>query len=381
MDFNNGKTQLFDGLCFSLSLMNESLSTKKDITQFIKINGGQIVIGLPKETTHLVTGVQEIIDNSFKVKTAQKNGIFVVIPSFVLDSVRYCRREPEWNHMIINGKSALEIGRSEEDCVLNGLSKGIQNVISVMKDVQVVEHSFETALSNISGLCTNILFQWTEISEIQKLSFSQLVSRTHSTLARSPTKSMKIIFSWNISAKNKQEKQNLPFTRVNQSKLRTFLPEKSTSKSLTIKKTTSSILNSIPREKYESSFSARITEKKRLQEAKELRMKEEKQRKDEERTKRENEKKIREEEKQKKVLEMKEKQEKIRRKMEEDRNKSLKELEERFLNRYENFFEIQQQNSQQNEKEVVEISEEQRLTEEKEKKKKLDKEVKKAKKS
>lgn len=77
---------------------------KKELVQEITSNGGEICFGVTKNTTHLITTEKDVTDLTFVVRTAIKNGCWIVMPSFVFDSTRVSRRDKEWNHMIIGSK-------------------------------------------------------------------------------------------------------------------------------------------------------------------------------------------------------------------------------------------------------------------------------------
>jgi len=188
MDFSGS---IFHGLYFSISLSNESLSFKKVLTDTIKILGGTVVVGLPKETTHLLTGSKEITELSFKVKAAIKNGCWVVLPSFITESYRCNSREDEWNHTIIDGRAATLLAPNANCLVENAFSRALYNINNVTISAGVVEHSFQTALDNISGLCAQLLLRH-GISITHRLSPLEMVSKTHVALKTPKVKLTKI---------------------------------------------------------------------------------------------------------------------------------------------------------------------------------------------
>eukprot|EP01118_Nematostelium_gracile_P004310 TRINITY_DN15043_c0_g1_i1.p1 TRINITY_DN15043_c0_g1~~TRINITY_DN15043_c0_g1_i1.p1 ORF type:complete len:292 (-),score=87.20 TRINITY_DN15043_c0_g1_i1:46-921(-) len=126
---------MFSGLHFHLSLGGD-LALKKSVTEIIKQGSGSIDFSIGKQTTHFVTKAADIIEPTFSTKTAYKNGIFVILPTFFEDCVYARRKVDEWNHMLINGKPALQLAQTMEDFVIPRFLKGARKVLSLQNALE-----------------------------------------------------------------------------------------------------------------------------------------------------------------------------------------------------------------------------------------------------
>jgi len=154
--------RFFQGLYFSLNIIHLSANQRKEINDIIKKNGGNIVIGIPKETTHLVTGEKDIIDDSYRVKTAFAKGAKVVLPQYIFDCASFGQKLDEWKYFLIKGEDPTNFGASETDFVLKIVSEGLKNIQSILIETTLIEDSITNTLDQISGLCAGVLMSYDE---------------------------------------------------------------------------------------------------------------------------------------------------------------------------------------------------------------------------
>jgi len=150
---------VFTKLVFAISLTSNPRE-KKEVIEEIKKNGGEINFGITKNTTHLITSEKEINDVSFNVKSAYKIGCWVVLPTFIFDSVRFGKKEQEWNHTIINSERACTLAENEEELVLQNIHQAVSNITNLCVGVGTVESAFTDAIHNIRSISIAILSEY-----------------------------------------------------------------------------------------------------------------------------------------------------------------------------------------------------------------------------
>jgi len=251
----------------------------------------------------------------------------------------------------------------------------------------VVEDSFQTALNNISGLCTQLLLR-RGVPITRRFSPVELVCKTHVALRTSKSKQRK---------DNKKEKEvkiqeasterklgsNTRKTRIPFSVTSTFSTLTPISQTFTYKpkeprKTFYSerpnAATNLFQQKKESSLAARVEEKQRIHAEKMLKLQEEKEKREEERKKKEEERKQREEEFKRRSEQITKEIEERRQKLEREREKAMKKLQDRLAEfKTKTVFSFdaitQPQDEEEDEEEKAKLEEE-RIKAEKEKKKK-----------
>eukprot|EP01119_Soliformovum_irregulare_P023368 TRINITY_DN8151_c0_g1_i1.p1 TRINITY_DN8151_c0_g1~~TRINITY_DN8151_c0_g1_i1.p1 ORF type:complete len:602 (-),score=277.24 TRINITY_DN8151_c0_g1_i1:43-1848(-) len=175
---------LFHGLHFFLSLGNTPLKIKKDLSDVIKKNGGQIEVGVSKKTTHLVALEKEIGEISTRVKTVYLAGGYVVTPSFIDESIHSGRRADEWKHTYLGKEAATNFARNPEQIVMRGINRALGNIEAALtnKENPIPTSSFKTASHLISSIAVQIIsfhIPVTSRSPISSMNLFELVDEMH----------------------------------------------------------------------------------------------------------------------------------------------------------------------------------------------------------
>jgi len=199
----------FKGLYFSLNIIHLPSNQRKEIQEIIKNNGGIIVIGIPKETTHLVVGDKDILDDSLRARTAYIKSVKVVLPQFIFDCATSNKKLDEWKYFLIKGEDPTKFGSTEEDFVLNCLTEGFLNIQSIIAETKIIEDSISKTLTQISALCVGVIISYGEVhkSDLSSLTdqmFDTIQLNENSFQVETPT----IISYTSEFGKKKPEQQN-----------------------------------------------------------------------------------------------------------------------------------------------------------------------------
>ncbi|KAI9098345.1 BRCT domain-containing protein [Phlyctochytrium arcticum] len=103
------QSNLFHGAVFYLNGYLGSAVSDLHLRDLVYIHGGSIALGLALRTvTHMVC-TSLAGGKKQKLLTRRKNGLKIVSPEWILDSVKNKRRMPEVNYTVINDETQLSI--------------------------------------------------------------------------------------------------------------------------------------------------------------------------------------------------------------------------------------------------------------------------------